>query len=497
MTKTLMQPIDKVSLGLIMAFSVVIGGLIWGGKVCGNNCFIHTGPRVKEFTWNNKQVGAEDSSFIVTFDRPMDQTSVEKNLVIDPPLPGKISWAGRRLAYTLKTPISYGETYQVHLRGAKEQFRNDKQAGKAIEPFSSQFTSRDRAFAYIGTQPNEQGQLILYNLTQNKKIILTPPNLVVMDFKFYPQGDQILFSAAQKSRGSFGIRELELYRVKTEVQNNGQQQILPEIELILDNKGFQNNQFDLSSDGETIVVQRVNRENPSDFDLWKVKPGSKPERLNVPGGEFVITPDGKAIAVAQGQGISIVPLETGAQPLEFLPKFGQVLSFSRDGNAAAMVNFNTDNANLRYIRSLYYVNNQGVQKELLKIEGSIIDCKFNPNGTSLYCLLTQLLQKEEYVEQPYFVKIDIKTRQVIPLLSLPDYRDIQISLAPDGLGILFDQVITRYEATPNDPLTTDSGEAIVGSRLWLLIPPKGKPVKGTKPELEPLPLAGFHPQWSP
>lgn len=496
MTKSLLQPIDKLSLGLIIAFTIVIGGLVWGGKACGNYCFINTSPRVKEFSWDNKQVGAEDTSFILTFDRPMDQTSVEQNLVIDPPLPGKISWAGRRLAYTLKTPVLYGETYQIHLRGSREQLKDGKQSPQ-IEPFFSQFTTRDRAFAYIGTQPNEQGQLILYNLTQNKKTILTPPNLVVMDFKFYPNGDKILFSAAQKNRGSFGIRELELYTVETEVKGENKPELLPKIELVLDNKDYQNNQYDLSSDGETIVVQRVNRENPSDFDLWMVKPGSKPQQLNAPGGEFMITPDGKTVAVAQGQGIAIIPLKLGAEPLEFLPKFGQVLAFSRDGSAAAMVNFNTDNANLRYIRSLYYVNNQGVQKELLKVEGSIIDCQFNPNGTALYCLLTQLLEKEEYVEQPYFVKIDIQMGQVIPLVSLPDYRDIQISLAPDGLGILFDQVITRYDPTPNDPLTTDSGEAIVGSRLWLLIPPNGKPVKGSKPSLEALPLVGFRPQWSP
>lgn len=496
MIKSALQPVDKLSLSLIMAFSIVIGGLVWGGKACKDRCLIHTGPKVKEFSWGNKQIGAEDNSFILTFDRPMDQTSVEQNLIIDPPLPGKISWAGRRLAYTLKTPVPYGETYQVNLTGAREHFQH-KESGQTLKPFNSQFTSRDRAFAYIGTQPNEQGQLILYNLSKNKKTILTPPNLVVMDFKFFPQGDKILFSAAQKSRGSFGIRELELYTVATTVTGDSKQELLPKIELVLDNKNYQNNKFDLSSDGENIVVQRVNRENAADFDLWMVKPGSKPERLKAPGGDFIITPDGKSIAVAQGQGIAIIPLKSGAQPLEFLPKFGQVLSFSRDGSAAAMVNFNTDNANLRYIRSLYYVNNQGVQKELLKVEGSIIDCQFNPNGTAIYCLLTQLLEKEEYVEQPYFAKIDIQTGQVIPLVSLPDYRDIKISLAPDGLGILFDQVITRYDPTPNDPLTTDSGEAIVGSRLWLLIPPNGKPVKGTKPDLEALPLVGFRPQWSP
>jgi hypothetical protein len=44
-----------------------------------------------------------------------------------------------------------------------------------------------------------------------------------------------------------------------------------------------------------------------------------------------------------------------------------VLSFARDGSAAAMVKFNTD-----YTRSLFLVTNQGLQKELLRTTGSIL-----------------------------------------------------------------------------------------------------------------------------
>jgi hypothetical protein len=496
--KLRLQPIDKFSLSLILAFSLVIGGLVLGGSACGKACFLRSNPRVKEFNWKERKLGAEDTAFVLTFDRPMDQSSVEKNLRINPPLAGKISWAGRRLAYTLQTPIPYGESYEISLKGAKERFREGDQDGQEIEPFVSSFSSRDRAFAYIGTLPEEQGQLILYNVTQQKKTILTPPDLVVMDFKFYPQGDKILFSAAEKKRGSFGIRELQLYTVETTVKPENKNSLMPKIELVLDNQKYQNNKFDLSADGKTIVVQRVNRADPADFDLWMLKSNTKPEKLDSPGGDFLITPDGQTVAVAQGQGIAILPLQPDAKPLEFLPKFGQVLSFSRDGSAAAMVNFNMDNANLRYTKSLYYVNNQGVQKELLNINGSIIDCQFNPTGNYLYCLLTQLLAgSEDYIEQPYLARINIKNGEIIPLVSLPDYREIKISLAPDGLGLLFDQVITSNDSNLDAPLTTNSGESIVNSQLWLLITPNGKPVKGNKPDLNELPLVGFRPQWAP
>ena len=493
-----MTKIDKISLALIFALSLVIGGLVWGGKACGTDCFMRTSPRVRDFSWQDKQIGAEDTAFILTFDRPVDRASVEENLVIEPPLKGKISWAGRRLAYTLEAPAPYGETYQLQLRGARERFTAEEEAGQFIEPFVGQFSTRDRAFAYIGIQGEEKGRLILYNWIEGTIAMLTPPDLVVVNFEFYPKGDRILFSAAERGSGIDGMRALKLYRVTTGL-NSGEKKPSdrPKVELILDNQDYQNNKFDLSPDGRTIVVQRINRKNPTDFDLWKIEPGAKPKRLNVRGGDFLIAPDGQALAIAQGEGIGILPLEPGAEPLDFLPKFGKILSFSPDGSAAAMVNFNTDNAQLRYTRSLFYVNNQGIEKELLNIKGSIIDCQFNPAVTHLYCLLTQLLEGEQFREQAYFAQIDLKASKVMPIMALPDYRDMHISMAPDGVGILFDQAIAADTPEITDPLTTNAGEAIVGGRLWLLIPGSANSPHSSQPHLEELPLAGFRPQWLP
>ncbi|TRU30085.1 MAG: hypothetical protein EWV81_00865 [Microcystis aeruginosa Ma_SC_T_19800800_S464] len=492
MIKTLqLQPIDKLAITLIISLTLVIGGLIWLGNSCGNQCLLQTGPRVKEFSWENREIGAEDQAFIITFDRPMDHASVEKNLVIDPPLPGKFSWAGRRLAYTLTSPIPYGEKYHLQIEGAREQFPSGNRLGQTLAIFEREFKSRDRAFAYIGTNGEEQGRLIFYNLTEEKKTLLTPANLTVMAFEFYPDGKKLLFSAVAKNRGIEGIRELQLYQVNSS-------QSPAKIELVLDNKDYQNNHFDLAKDGKTIVVQRIERRNPINFDLWAVKSGEKPQQLNIQGGEFLIAPDSKTLAVTQGEGIALLPLKTETKPLDFLPKFGRILNFSADGTAAAMVNFNTDNAKMRYIRSLFYVNNQGLQKRLLNLQGSIIDCQFNATGSDLYCLLTELVtNSQEYKEKPYFAKIDVKTGQVTPLLELADYRDIHISLSPDSLAIIFDQLRTSYDSNPTNPLTTDSGETIIGGRLWMLIPPLQDGVKASKSDLIELPLAGIRPQWMP
>ncbi|MBE9004823.1 hypothetical protein IQ259_07195 [Fortiea sp. LEGE XX443] len=495
-SKTLIQPLDRVAIAMMLLLSLLIGFIILKGDVVS--------PRIRDFTWQNQQIGSEDIAFTLTFSRPMDTKSVEDNLKIEPPLAGKISWAGRRMVYTLLTPAPYGTNYKLQLQQAKDKFAQEEGQIKTIQPFVGNFRTRDRVIIYIGANPEEQGQLVLYNLTQEQKKVLTPKDITVMDFKPFPDGEKILFSARTANNGD--LLSAQLYTVTTGISGKSDSKLESggKVDLVLDNKDYQNLKFDLSPDGETIVVQRGNKNNPGDFGLWYLpttwdKSATKPtpQRLqSQPGGDFMITPDSKAVAVAQGQGAAILPLQADAsKPLDFLPQFGLVQAFSKDGSQAAMVKFNTD-----YTRDLFLVTNQGIEKPLLKTTGSIISCQFDPASPTLYCLVTQLITKAEYVEQPYLVAIDLKTGQQKPLLVLPiDQRNVQMSLSPDGLGLLFDQVVPQPNnvQAPVNSLKTDDGEAIATSSVWLmpLLPIADAAITTIKPEK--LPLIGFHPRWLP
>jgi hypothetical protein len=492
--KSFPQPLDRLAIGLMLVLAVLIGLLLWNGD--------RSAPKVRNFNWQNKQIGAEDTAFILTFSRPMDHASVETNLKLAPPLPGKTSWAGRRLAYTLTMPAPYGTRYQVQLQNAQDRFTAEGKNRAFIQPFLGQFQTRDRAFAYIGVEGEEAGRLILYNLTQQQKRVLTSKNLMVMDFKPYPAGDRILFAATTRQANSQGALDQKLYTVTTGLyfnspdEPNREPEKAGQLQPVLDSKDYQNLKFDLSADGKTIVVQRVNQRNPGDFGLWLLKEGAEPQPLQTqPGGDFLITPDSSALAFAQGQGLALLPLQPQADPLDFLPKFGMVLNFAPDGSAAAMVKFNTN-----YTKSLFLVTNQGVQKELLKTTGSILSAQFDPTKQVLYCLLTELLPGEEYRERPFLAAINLKTAAVEPLLRLPDgQRDIQMNLSPDGLGFLFDQTIAATKDNAKaDSLRTDDGKAIATSRLWLLpVTPPGTTETPVQLQPEQLPLAGLHPRWLP
>ncbi|NJO39471.1 MAG: hypothetical protein HC769_14655 [Cyanobacteria bacterium CRU_2_1] len=499
--------VDRTALILILVLSLVILFFLLKGD--------RTAARVRDFSWQGRQVGAEDSAFILTFSRPMDQVSVEQNLQLEPPLPGKFSWAGRRMAYTLETPAPYGQTFEVRLDAARDRLSQWEDSHTQIQPFTGQFQTRDRAFVYLGVQGEESGRLVLQNLTRQQKQILTPENLNVIDFKPYPEGDRILFSATERTSDPRALLDQQLYSVTTGIHlqspatTPGQLNKAPSpqpsadqpagtIERVLDNKDYQNLKFDLSPDGQTIAVQRINKQQQfANVELWILQAGQPPKPLETQGGgEFLIAPDSQSLAMLQGQGTAILSFESGAEPLDFLPKYGLILNFANDGTAAAMVKFNTDPKNPT--RSLFLVTNQGTEKELLKTNGSILNAQFDPMKQTLYCLYTTLVSgspEDAYLEQPYLSGINLETGKRVDLLELPRQQDIQISLAPDGLGILFDQAVA--DGTGTGVVRGRDGRAIANSQLWFLplrFDNTGIPAQTQPQELE---ISGLRPRWLP
>jgi hypothetical protein len=79
---------------------------------------------------------------------------------------------------------------------------------------------------------------------------------------------------------------------------------------------------------------------------------------------------------------------------------------------------------------------------------------------------------------------------------LPNQRDIEMSLSPDNLALLFDQLITRPPAA-TDSLRTNEGQAIATGLLWLLPLVEAAPTDtATQVQPEQL-LPGFQPHWLP
>ena len=498
-------PLDRLSLGLMVGLLVVAGLLVLLGD--------HAVAKVQKFSWQERTVGAENVAFSLTFTRPMEPDTVEANLQITPELPGRVSWAGRRMAYTLDGPVPYGETYEISLPDARDRF-SEKGSAVRFEPFESTFQSRDRAVAYIATEGEDAGRLMLVNFSQEAAAVaLTPPEWQVLDFEPYPLGDRILFSAVPGDQRDSAATSPspELYAVATGLAPQPPEDLVAvgmtpsfvpgdvgEITPILDSDVYQNLAFDLAPNGQKIVVQRVNQANPADFGPWVIAEDSAPQPLETePGGEFLIGPDSESLLMLQGQGTAVIPLSptaegaTTAEPLDFLPEFGRVFDVTSDGTAAAMVDFNQNDPERRFIETLVLVTNQGEETPLLDATGAIISAEFDPTNRILYVLASELLPGQAYREQPFLAAIALNDDPApLRLLNFPPQARVSMDVSPDGLAALL-AVAVSLDGSPNNEQTQ--------TVLLPLFQTTEQRLAGTPTVAEPniLPLTAMQPTWLP
>ena len=114
-------------------------------------------------------------------------------------------------------------------------------------------------------------------------------------------------------------------------------------------------------------------------------------------------------------------------------------------------------------------------------------------------MINQLIKvgEDEYQSAPYLTAVNVKTGEEQKLIEMPPQPEITISPSPDGLAILFDEVL----ANDSQPVVANSEITKATHRLWLL------PLFGTLEErlrsepvsLPPvkLEIAGRQPVWIP
>ncbi|MEN9254576.1 MAG: hypothetical protein Q6K26_06825, partial [Gloeomargarita sp. SZTDM-1c_bins_89] len=68
----LKQPLDRAVVTVLVLLALVTLVLLGGGD--------RSRPRVQQFSWQERVVGAQDQAFILTFNRPMDTRTVEQGI---------------------------------------------------------------------------------------------------------------------------------------------------------------------------------------------------------------------------------------------------------------------------------------------------------------------------------------------------------------------------------------------------------------------------------
>ncbi len=472
---------DQIVLVCLFCLTCLVVSL-WG---LGDRTLTH----IKAFNWEGRQIGVSDRQLQLSFNQAIDPAVVTENFTIEPPLSGRWSWVGKNFFYTLDEQPIYGQDYQLRLTESSIE-------GPTFEPFLSRIRSRDRAFAYIGTEDTDRGRLILYNFTQQQKSILTPADLIVLNFDVYPDGDRLLFSALpRRGNAQAQLGDQQLYTVTTGLNFQGSEaETIPagQIQPILNAEDYQNGPFQLADNGDHIIIQRTSREDPRDRGLWAIERNATPRALGVLADEFLLAPNGDVVAVSQRQQLSLVPLRRNSGAVQTKEEFTKLLAFSPD--QSQQVALREENG----VYSLHRLNPQGEATEILRTLTPIVDCRFEPRAAELlYCLkIDQNQTMGQVTEEPFLSAINLNTGEETALLALPNYRDVKLSVAADGVALLFDQVVTT-QPTPTSDLLTNDGLAVEGGRLWILALPE----LSNDAALQPVPpeslMPGYQPQWIP
>ena len=155
--------------------------------------------------------------------------------------------------------------------------------------------------------------------------------------------------------------------------------------------------------------------------------------------------------------------------------------------------------NVDYTRSLVVVDKNGENKEVFRSPYPILGCEFEPRDEQvIYCLKTDVIQGEngQYRPEPFLSVINLKEGTDFPLLALPNSENVMLSMSPDGVALLFDQVVTTSPQSSTDLLTTEK-QAIADGQVWLLpLPDLKEENKSLKIQPREL-IFGFKPQWLP
>ncbi len=472
-------PMERAAFAAMGVLALALAGVVFAGD--------RAQPRLLAFSWADQRVGRGDDSFTLTFDQPMAWETVVAGLEIDPPLPGKISWAGRTLAYTLTDLPAYGTDYTLRLEAAEAPPRSPQQSARLLPPREMSFTTRDLTFAYLGLEGEAAGRLILRNETRDQTIELTPGDLVVTNFEPYASGDRILFSAYERHQGQ-GVAEQQLYTVSTGLGRGSRRERPGRIELLLAADEHQNLNFDLAAQGEIALVQRVNRRNREEASLWVLPPTGAPRSLGVQSNRFKLTPTGDAVAIAQEQGVALVPLLQSAGTWQFFPGYQAVLAFSRqDTRTKVMVRDNRDRT-----QSLYLLQGNGRATELMQTQGRFLDCAFEPRReTYLYCLHTEPPESEASGDSHFLSLVEVAGAESVPLIALTDDPNVRMSLSPDGRALLFDQVLR------SEPASELADPEILGTIWSLKLPDLSGPRAYVNFQPPREVGAGVDPRWLP
>jgi Tol biopolymer transport system component len=119
-------------------------------------------------------------------------------LTISPPVPGRVRWDGRIVAFVPDQPLQPGTTYTVTVANGLQS----RQGRPFLHAYSWRFQTGQTRILYIAWDDQERSQIFVTNPDGREQRRLTEEPYDVLDFAVAPDGATIIYSSRREDGGS-------------------------------------------------------------------------------------------------------------------------------------------------------------------------------------------------------------------------------------------------------------------------------------------------------
>lgn len=403
----------------------------------------------------------------LTFNRTMDRRSVEQAFKLDPPLEGVFLWHNNTVTYQLENLPPYDQNIGLTI----DSSARDTNGKSLSQPYATTIQTAPIQILYLGSDPEEADQLILYNPQTEQKQILTQPEFAIEQFAEIPNSKDILLL------GAYGDNQPELYRLNPTTGSMTQ---------LTNDAMHLNNKFTISPTGEHVALSRIQLSETgtylSNIELWlastKDYQFSKYQPDNAQGSDAYFSFDGSHLLYFnQNYAFELAPIsaESPEESLFIGKEFNH--SYGFHPSKAILLFNNLDNADLFTIdNDLILFYGDGSQKMIPFEDGITRDSVFTPDGESVISIFSK---QDEAMEDPlsfyplrifHLYQYNLEDESITQLTSDPDFSEEEPTISSNGQYILFRRFSTNSDEIAIDPAyreIADSLGTITSGELWL------------------------------
>lgn len=452
-------------LGIVCAGLVVlITGLVLGGD--------HTVPALTSTSIQRTPVAVRTAQISFLFNRPMDRASVASGFTMSPSVPGTFSWSGQRVVYTFSAPLAYDRQYTVAIHNARDA------DGKAMAPAELHFATTPRTLAYIGTEKDELRRVVLLQVQNGIRTILTPTDLQVTAIYPHPDGLHILFMAGHGDTIAKLTDSQELYSINRDGSD---------LRKLADSTQYRNGTLSMSPDGSLLALERwpmdAARLAPGKQALWISgfpQTDWQPFWRQDASGPAFFTPDGASLlAWTLRDGFFLAPLVQNTGPTEILGTFMSAFGFSSTAARAVFTEYEADDL-LHNLNHIVVVESGGKRTLIAQNKGTIAEPVLTHAGDAVLYLLLRREDNTKPLPPFHLYASSLATDSSTQLTNDPAFSEESFSLSPDDQYVAFE----RYGALDPQNIGADyraDHEQTTGifadASLWLLdLHEQGAPV---------------------